>query len=102
MYVRLTFCKFSPESIDEVRKIYLRDIVPVVRKQKGNLGIRMMEPVDPNEDFISFTEWNSKADADDYEYSGLYKKLVSKIAPYLVQEPVLQSYNAVDVMETVF
>ena len=98
MLVRLTFCKFAPDSINEVRRIYNQDIVPVVRMQPGNLGIRIMEPVDKADDFISISEWATQADVDVYESSGLYKTLVNKLADNLVKPVVLKTYNVEEVM----
>ena len=45
MFVRLTFCKFLPEKINEARKIFTEEIMPTVRKQKGLVNIRLFEPV---------------------------------------------------------
>jgi heme-degrading monooxygenase HmoA len=101
MFVRLTFCKFAPEAINEVKRIYMKEIAPEVQKQKGNRAIRLMEPVDKADDFISLTEWSTKADADAYEASGLYKSLVGKLASFLTKDPVLRSYHAEDVLATV-
>ena len=38
----------------------------------------LLEPVDGSGEFISFTSWQDKADADVYESSGKYKELVAK------------------------
>ena len=53
MFVRLTFCKFLPEKINEARKIFTDEIIPTVRKQKGLVNIRLFEPVDKISDYIS-------------------------------------------------
>jgi len=99
MIVRLTYCKFSPDSIDEVKTIYNRDIVPVARMQKGNMGIHLIEPVDKSDDFISISEWATKEDADAYESSGVYKSLVNKLTDFLAKPPVLKTYTAQAVLE---
>ena len=99
MFVRLTFCKFLPERIEEARRIFQEEIVPVVRKQKGNIIIRLLQPTDKVGDFISFTEWQTKADAEMYETSGLYKKLVAKLEPFFVKQPELKTYLVEEVLE---
>ena len=99
MIVRLTYCKFSPDSIDEVRTIYNRDIVPVAKMQKGNLGIRLIEPLDRSDDFISISEWASQEDAELYESSGVYKNLVGKLTDFLAKPAVLKTYTTEDVLE---
>ena|SRR2546423_4050381 len=93
MFARLVFCKFSPDRIKEVRKIYHGEITPVIRKQKGNLGVSLLEPTDKSSDFISITQWKSRADADAYESSGTYKKMLSKVENFFIKQPELRTYN---------
>ena len=45
------------------------------------------------EDYISITEWKTKADAENYESSGTYRKLVDKVRHLLTKEPVLKTYQ---------
>lgn len=99
MIIRLTFCKFNPASLNEARAHYLQEIIPVVKMQPGNLGIRLIEPVDKNDDFISMTEWATKEDADRYESTGVYKSLVAKLASYFNGPVVAKVYTTEDVME---
>lgn len=99
MVVRLTYCKFSPNSIDEAKAIYNREVVPVAKMQKGNLGIRLIEPVDKSDDFISMSAWATQEDADAYESSGVYKELVGKLVDYLTKPVVLKTYTTRDVLE---
>ena len=98
MIVRLTFCKFNPDSVTEAKKIYNEEVVPVAKSQQGNLGIRLIEPVDKSDDFISISEWATKEDADAYESSGVYKNLVSKLTDFLTRQPVLKTYTSEDVL----
>lgn len=93
MIVRLTFCKFIPERIAEARKIYNDEIASVVKKQKGNIGCRLLEPASKTDDYISVTEWKTKADADNYHTGGVYKKLVSKLDGLFVKQPELKTYT---------
>ena len=97
MFVRLTFCKFLPDKIREARKMYNEEIVPVVRKQKGNTGIRLLEPTEKSNDFISYTEWKTRADADAYHSGGPYKKLVAKMEPFFAKQPELKTYMVEEV-----
>lgn len=98
MIVRLTYVKFIPGSIDEAKKVYNEEIVPVAKMQKGNLGIRLIEPADNADDFISISEWATNEDAELYESSGVYKNLVSKLADFMASQPVLKTYTAEDVL----
>jgi quinol monooxygenase YgiN len=99
MIVRLTYCKFNPDSINEVKRIYNQEVVPVAQSQRGNLGIRLIEPVDKSDDFVSISEWATQEDADAYESSGVYRSLVNKLTDFLTKEPVLKTYTAEAVLE---
>jgi len=96
MFARLTYLSIQPNKLEEVKKIFNEEIVPVVKSQKGNIGIWLLEPTDENEDFISLTEWVSKADADAYETSGTYRTLVDKVKDAYRSKPVLKTYNVAE------
>ncbi len=89
MFARLTFIKTSPESNDHVKRIYNEEIAPAVRSQKGNIGCRLFEPTNTDDDFISLTEWTLSTDADAYEASGTYRMLVDKVKDYYTAKPVV-------------
>jgi heme-degrading monooxygenase HmoA len=94
MFARLTFINLKQNKIDEFKSIFNEEVVPAVKNQKGNLGIWLLEPTDINEDYISLTEWVSKADAEAYDSSGTYKALVNKIREDLYKsKPFLKTYN---------
>jgi len=99
MYVRLTYLKFLPGKTDEAKKLYYDELVPVVKKQKGNLECRMLEPTDQEDDYISMTTWDNKEDADAYQTSGVYKRLVDRVKDMVSKPPVLKVYSTVSIME---
>ena len=95
MWVRLTFVKIQPDKVDELRKVYYEEIVPVVKAQKGIVDIFLMEPIDEDEDedFISLTSWDNKANGDTYEASGTYPEMVNKVKFGFAAPPTLKSYE---------
>ena len=93
MVVRLTRFAVSPENAQEAKSIYQQQVVPEVKKQKGNTNVMLLEPTDGTDEFISITAWESKADADAYESSGKYKELVEKIKG-LIGQATLKTYNS--------
>jgi len=99
MYVRLTYLNFLPGKADEAKTIYNNELAPVVKRQKGNLDCRLLEPVDTGDDYISMTVWDSKEDADAYHASGIYKQLVDRVRSSFSKEPVLKVYSAQSVLE---
>src|SRR3954471_19857454 len=96
MFARLTFIKTLPEHSEEVKRIYNEEIVPVVRSQKGNIGCWLLEPTNPEDEYVSLTEWTSSTDAGAYEASGTYRALVDKIKDYYVSKPLLKTYNVAE------
>jgi heme-degrading monooxygenase HmoA len=99
MYVRLTYLNFLPGKLEEAKRIYFNELVPVVKKQKGNLDCKMLEPVNKEDDFISLTVWDSKEDADAYHASGVYKQLVDRVRHTYSKEPVLRVYSTQSIFE---
>src|SRR5215204_6373884 len=99
MIVRLTYFNFSPGKIEELKKFYNEVAIPTVRKQKGNLECKLLEPADTKEEYISMTIWDKKEDADAYHNTGLYKQLVDQVRKFFTKEPVLKVYRAEGVME---
>ncbi len=93
MFARLTFISVQPESIEELKRIYNEEVAPVVKSQKGNIGVWLLEPTDSADDFISLTEWISEAEANAYESSGTYRELVDKLKDTYKSKPVLKTYN---------
>ena len=79
MIVRLTYLGFLLGKADEAKKIYINEVVHVVKQQKGNLDCRLLEPVNKTDDFISMTVWETEEDANAYHTSGVYKQLVEKV-----------------------
>jgi heme-degrading monooxygenase HmoA len=92
-WIRLTYFKIQPEKIAEMKKIYYDEIIPVVREQWGNVDIFLLEPVDKEDEFISCTMWESQADGDIYEASGVYGEAVDKISHTFDGPATLKSYE---------
>jgi heme-degrading monooxygenase HmoA len=93
MWVRLTFAKIKPDSVDELRKIYNEELLPTIKAQKGFVDAMLLEPVNEEEDLISCTLWESKENGDAYETSGTYKEMVGKVANTFAGPPTLKSYE---------
>jgi quinol monooxygenase YgiN len=99
MFIRLTYFGFRPEKLQDIKKFYNEVAIPTLRKQKGNLDCRLLEPVEKSEDYISMTTWESREDADAYHSKGVYKELVEQVRPFFTKEPVLRVYQSQDVLE---
>lgn len=96
MFARLTFIDILPEHQDDLRRIFNEEVIPVVKRQKGNIGIWLLEPTDIDGQYISLTEWISASDADNYDSNGTYRNLVNKIKALYRNRPVLKTFNIAD------
>ena len=99
MFVRLTYFGFKPDKLEKLKKFYNEVAIPTVKKQKGNLECKLLEPVEKKDEYISMTIWESKEDADAYHSKGVYKSLVDQVRPYFSKEPTLRTYKAEGVLE---
>jgi heme-degrading monooxygenase HmoA len=93
MYVRLTHIHLFQERVEDVKKIFFEQIIPTVRQQPGCRDIMLLEPVDGMDNYISYTLWQTKADADAYEARGIYNEMLSKAKDNYTKPPVLKAYN---------
>jgi heme-degrading monooxygenase HmoA len=99
MIVRLTYLSFLPDNLVQAKQIYHDEVVPTVRKQKGNIDCRLLEPIDNSDEYISLTTWETKADADAYHSSGIYRDLVNKVKKDFAKDPVLKVYTSESILE---
>jgi heme-degrading monooxygenase HmoA len=93
MFVRLTFLYVDQKDARDVSAIYQNEVLPALREFKGLEEAMLLEPTDSGEEFISFTAWASKADADQYENSGTYRRLVDLFKEKYTKKPVLKTYQ---------
>ncbi|HUP14116.1 MAG TPA: antibiotic biosynthesis monooxygenase family protein [Niastella sp.] len=99
MIVRLTYLSFMPENLVQAKSTYHDEVIPAVRNQKGNIDCKLLAPMDEKDEYISMTVWETKADADAYENSGLYRDLVNKVKKDFSKPPVLKVYMSESILE---
>ncbi len=93
MWVRTIEVKILVDKLDEFLKIYIDQIVPTVKAQRGNVDVFLMESKDREGMVISFTSWESQEDADAYESSGTYVDMVNRVKHTFADMPTLWSYE---------
>ncbi len=94
MWVRLTFQRFKPNKIDELRKDFYEKLVPIVKEQKGNIDIYLMEPVDGDGEFVSLNSWDNKADMDAwvaYMTSGVLDEMINEVKDSFAGPPTVKT-----------
>ena len=93
MYVRMTFFKLKTGKMAELRELYNKEVVSAHKGHKGIRFVHLLESLDNQDEGISITAWDTKADVEAYEKSGDYEKLVAKFKDMYAQEPLLKSYE---------
>jgi heme-degrading monooxygenase HmoA len=93
MYVRMTFIKIKPGKMEALRSLYNEQVIPTMQKQKGVRFIHLLESLENPDEGISVTAWDTKADLDAYEKSGVYEGLIEKFKDFYTSPPLLKSYE---------
>ena len=82
MWLRLTFSRIDPEQLEEIPAPYnSEEVSGAVRQVKGYRFHYLLESADNRGEFVSTTAWDTKADAEAYEESGIYSELAAKFEP---------------------
>jgi quinol monooxygenase YgiN len=92
MYARIVTVHAHPDKLDEVIAIFRDSIVPAAKQQKGFVGIRLFTDRATGKGVV-VSRWQSKEDLEAGEASGYYQEQVAKIAQYLTQPPVRETFE---------
>lgn len=79
MYVRIVAPQVRRECVDEFRRLYTREILPVVRNEPGCRYAYLVEGADERDQFLSVTIWENARVAERYERSGDFQRLTEKV-----------------------
>jgi heme-degrading monooxygenase HmoA len=93
MYVRMTFFKVKPGKMDELRNLYVNEVTPAHKNNKGIRFVHLLEALEAKDEGISVTAWDTRGDLETYEKSGEYQKTVARFKEMFADEPVLKSYE---------
>ena len=83
MYMRIVQAKYKPDFLPEIKEIYDNKIIPRLKITEGCLGVCVIISTIKNDEGISMTLWDSQANAEAYEQSGLYHELLGMVKPFL-------------------
>lgn len=95
MFVRFTYLYFQADRRQEAISIYNGEIAPVIRGQKGNKQVSLLEAPDGSE-FISYSLWEEEADVKAFEKSDEYLPVIARIKELVSQPPVQKYYHVND------
>lgn len=79
MYVRIVSPKIRPGKMEEFKRIYAQEILPVLREVKGCRYAYLTEGAKDKNEIISVTIWDTPQDVENYETGGIFEKLREKV-----------------------
>lgn len=91
MFVRFTYLYFTADKRADAKAVYNSEIAPVIRKQKGNKQVLLLEAPGDSQEFISYSLWEDEADVKAFEASADYAPVIARIKE-MVSEPPVQKY----------
>jgi heme-degrading monooxygenase HmoA len=80
LFVRIVSPQVRPGMLEEFKRVYTAEVIPVLRQAEGCLYAALTENANDSEHPISLTVWNSLLDAERYEQSGAFSSLTAKVA----------------------
>ncbi len=93
MFLRLTYLHFSSENRGKAKEVYMAEVAPVIRNQKGNKEVLFLEPVENGEEFISYSLWENEEDMEEFESSPDYVKAIGRIKELVSKAPVQKYFK---------
>jgi heme-degrading monooxygenase HmoA len=82
MFMRLVQVKVKPESSGKLAALYAQKIVPELQKTPGCIYASLIQSSSNPDESISLTLWETAHDADAYEQSGAFQRLITEAHPY--------------------
>jgi heme-degrading monooxygenase HmoA len=82
MFMRLVQVKIKMEMLPGFARLYEEVILPELGKTAGCQYGGLVQGVQREDEGISLTLWDSRADAEKYEKSGAYQRLLEKSQPF--------------------
>jgi heme-degrading monooxygenase HmoA len=93
VFVRMGSFRVASGKLEELRRVYLGECAPIVKKALGNLDCCLLESATEPESVAAWTVWETEAHAREYEASGTAQAVVGKVKHLFASAPTLQSYR---------
>jgi quinol monooxygenase YgiN len=85
MYMRLVQTKVKPDGLERMKSYYDEEILPLLQQTAGCLYAGLMQSALHPEEILSMTLWDSQSNADMYEQSGLFGRLMEGAKPFFAE-----------------
>ena len=82
-FLRIVSMLVQPGQTEELARLYRERVMVELRNEPGCCSIQLAESVSDPREFISFTIWESRHAAEQYEASGRFAELSSVLQPTL-------------------
>jgi heme-degrading monooxygenase HmoA len=92
MYTRAITLPLQSGKIDEAIRLFQDSIAPIFKKQKGFKGGYLVGDRNTGK-AVSFSLWETEADATAMDTSGVYQQWVAMLANVLAEPPVREQYE---------
>lgn len=79
MFMRIVSLHHKPGKLEEFKDLYQREIIPTLIATQGCQYACLSTPADGSSESVSVTLWNSRADAEEYERKGTFRRLLQKV-----------------------
>ena len=73
--IRLIHIKIDPSETDQAIQVWKKECAPLMIQQKGCVSEKLLRCRDAHE-FISYSEWDSEIDIENYRNSDAHKEIV--------------------------
>lgn len=92
MHARVTTVRAKPGKLDEAIGVARDSVAEVARTQKGFGGMTLLSDPETGKAIV-ITMWESEADMEANEASGYYREQIGKIADFIAEAPVRETYE---------
>lgn len=82
MFLRMVSINIRVEQAVKIASAYAENVITALRTQPGCSFVALLQNVSNEREAISMTIWNSKAEADEYERSGVFHRLVESLRSF--------------------
>jgi heme-degrading monooxygenase HmoA len=82
MFLRMVSINIRAEQAVKIVAAYEENVITALRKQPGCSFVALLQNISNEKEAISLTLWNSKADAEAYEKSGVFHRLVESLRSF--------------------
>jgi len=85
MFLRMVTHIIRAEESEQNARVYADSILSALRSTPGCAFASLLQNTQNAQECISLTIWNSRKESNEYEESGLYRKLVDELRPFFAE-----------------